>query len=151
MSRARTSASADSVDTVDNSSQSYSRALRLAGTGAAAVAKGSGGVGYLLARQAFELARKGVARAKESRRDLAQIAAIDRTAVADTPKRSRPRARIVMALAAGAALAGGAVLYRKNQTKQPPPVADAPPTLGPVANGSTPPKHALRETAVETE
>ena len=50
-----------------------------------------------------------------------------------------------MALAAGAALAGGAVLYRKSQTKQPPPVADAPPTLGPVANGSAAPKHALHE------
>ena len=86
MSRARTSASAKSVDVGDDSAQTYSKALRLAGTGAAAVAKGSGGVGYLLARQAFLLARTGVSRAKESRRDLAEIAAIDRTAAAKTPK-----------------------------------------------------------------
>lgn len=161
MSRASRKATAESVPddatvpltdpSTQAEKQTYAKALRLTGAGASALAKGSGGIGFLLARHAFALARKGVSKARASSSDLAQIAAIDRSAVADTPKVSRPRARLVVAATVAAALAGGAVLFRQSRRKLPPPVADAPPTLRPVANGSpvsngsSAPKHALIE------
>ncbi|KAA0025098.1 hypothetical protein FOY51_03145 [Antrihabitans cavernicola] len=76
---------------------------------------------------------------------------MDRSAVADTPKTARPRARLVVAATVIAALAGGAVLFRQSRRKLPPPVADAPPTLGPTANGSSAPKHALVEPSTAPE
>ncbi|TSD99228.1 hypothetical protein FOS14_12765 [Skermania sp. ID1734] len=113
----------------------YGSALRQVGAGATALAMGSGGIGMLLARNGFDLAKRGVARAREARRDLAELAAMDAAAVADTPKVSRPRALLVVGGVAAAVLAGGAVFGWSRRRHTPPPAAE-PPRLGePSSNG----------------
>ena len=115
----------------------YSSALRQTGGGVLSIAKGSGGLGLLLAKHTYSLAKKGIAKARESGADLAALASVDDVAPAKSS--SGRRNKLLAGGAVAAALAAGAAMFRwSRQRSTPQPPAEAPPTLGPSANGSAP-------------
>ncbi|MFH5211199.1 hypothetical protein ACHIPZ_23760 [Antrihabitans sp. NCIMB 15449] len=118
--------------------RSYSSSLRLLGSGATTLARGTGGLGFLLAQTVgqtgYTLAKKGLAKARESKAELSTFAED-----VPAPKSSKLRSRLVAGGLVGAALAAGAGFFAWSRRRNsPPPVAEAPPTLGPSSNGSAP-------------
>ena len=118
----------------------YSGALRQTGGGVVSIAKGSGGLGLLLAKHSYALAKKGIAKARESGADIAALAAAED--VAPSKSGSGLRNKLLAGGAVAAAVAAGAAVFRwSRQRTTPQPPAEAPPTLGPSANGSAPSAH----------
>ncbi len=106
----------------------YSASLGQAGTGAASLAKGVGGLGLLLAQDGFSLARKGIRAARTPR-----VAAEPQP---DATTSSSWRKRLLIGGVAGAALVGGAALFSwSRRHNAPPPPAAEPPTLATSPNG----------------
>ncbi len=129
--------------------RTYASALRQVGSGAISLVAGTGGIGALLTKHAFLLTKKGIDKARQSGIDVTDIAAL--AAVDDAPAAtggSRLRRRLILGGTLAATLATGAALFRWSRRRnEAPPVADAPPTLGPSANGSAPAKASSAEVA----
>lgn len=132
----------DDSSTDSTSSLTYSKALHQAGSGVASLAKGTGGLGYLLGKTGFTLARSGVAKARVARSEFAERSAAARVAATDVAAAgsgSSTRKRLAIGAGAFAVIAAGAAFFSASRRrKATPPVAEAPPSLGPSANGSAP-------------
>ena len=132
----------DDSSTDSSSSLTYSRAIHQAGSGVAALAKGTGGLGFLLGKAGYTLAKTGVARARVARSELAARSEAARAAATDVAavgSGSSTRTRLAIGAGVFAVVAAGAAFFSASRRrKTAPPVADAPPTLGPSANGSAP-------------
>ncbi len=127
--------------------RTYASSLRQVGSGAISVVAGTGGIGALLTKQAVVLTKKGIDKARQSGVDIAALAAVE-DAPAEKTGGSRLRRRLIIGGTLAATLATGAAVFRwSRQRNAAPPVADAPPTLGPSANGSTPAKTSSAEVA----
>ncbi|CAM2910782.1 hypothetical protein [Skermania piniformis] len=100
-------------------------------TGAGFLLRGSGGVGLLLARSGFALARSGIRSLKANDQQSSLPAAPDQAG-----RRSRLRVAIGAGLLA-AALGGTAAVVRSRRRAVPEP-APEPPRLQPSLNGSAP-------------
>ncbi len=128
--------------------RTYASSLRQVGSGAISLVAGTGGIGALLTKHAVVLTKKGIDKVRQSGVDIAALAAGDDTPAAEKAGRSRLGRRLIIGGTIAATLATGAAVFRwSRQRSAAPPVADAPPTLGPSANGSAPAKASSAEVA----
>ena len=94
---------------------------------ASVVSKGPAGVGLLLAKRGYGLARKQAAQRRAATAE--RIARADLTKAALTTDRIPGNKRRVLALGAAAVVVGGVVFYLSRRRHEVPPPADTPPSL----------------------
>lgn len=122
---------APSIDLVHppKETTSLGGALRVAGDGAAALARGSLAAGFVLARKGAELVETARVRTTSRPRALADIATQAAVSSGGTGTPKRRRRALLLCGAVGVVAAGGAVFYKSRRSEHPP-VAAAPPSLG---------------------
>ncbi len=114
-------------------SRSYADALGQVRSGTGTLVKGSGGLGLLLARSGFALARAGMHQLRPATRQRPAVPAVQEPA---TDRGSR--LRIVIGAAILAAVFGGTAAVARNRSRSVPEPATEPPSLRSATNGSAP-------------
>lgn len=94
---------------------------------ASAASKGPAGVGLLLAKKGYGLARKQAAQRRAATAE--HIARANRTTALVTAESGSRRTRKFLLLGAAAAVVGGAVILLGRRRNEVPPPADVPPSL----------------------
>ncbi|MFI8566179.1 hypothetical protein ACIGGF_06415 [Rhodococcus sp. NPDC078407] len=94
---------------------------------ASAASKGPAGVGLLLAKRGYGLARKQAARRRAMTAE--RIAESNRARTLVTAPSGSRRTRRIFVFGAAAAVVGGALFYLGRRRNEVPPPADAPPSL----------------------
>lgn len=102
---------------------------------ATAVSKGPAGVGLLLAKRGYGLARKQAAQRRVATAERIAEANLTRTALTVDPKSGNKRRVLVFGVAA--AVIGGVVFYLGRRRNEVPPPADVPPSLADYDEGSS--------------